>query len=357
MSQSDRADLYALLAELLAEPPEWMSLPGREWPLFDLLTQLAAESDAARHALDLVAGIPSEEVDQRRQRYASLFQAGRPRFWLYESAARTGRILGEPTFAMAQLLQAAGLETAGAELPDHISLELAFLSYLVERDNISLYEKQFLEKRAAWMIDLGRALAQSGDAVYAIIGALLANWLIESTQHATSRSIPVGRNTSTAQHAIRNTHHATRTTQHAPRATLLPIIPNPDNCTLCGFCAQVCPTRALKVLEDRRQTILALDPAECIHCGKCEKICGTKAIALIGNEPQSTQHATRNTKHETRNTQHATRNTILRHSPLAYCQKCGRPIVSQAELDYIVSQIGDAAWQHLCLDCRATLYV
>ncbi len=362
MSQSDRADLYALLAELLAEPPEWMSLPGREWPLFDLLTRLAAESDAARRHLDLVAGIPSEEVDQRRQRYASLFQAGRPRFWLYESAARTGKILGEPTFAMAQLLQAAGLETAGAELPDHISLELAFLSYLVGqiatlRFSDLSHEKQFLEKRGAWMVDLGRALAQSGDAVYAIIGALLANWLIESTQHAT-------RNTSTAQHAIRNTHHATRNTQHAPRATLLPIIPNPDDCTLCGFCAQVCPTRALKVLEDRQQTVLALNPAECIHCGKCEKICGTKAIALIGNESQNTKHATLRSIPVGRNTQHCeaslwdeTRNTILRHSPLAYCQKCGRPIVSQAELDYIVSQIGDAAWQHLCLDCRATLYV
>ena len=159
----------------------------------------------------------------------------------------------------------------------------------------------------------------------------------------------MGRNTSTAQHAIRNTHHATRTTQHvnhatrttqhAPRATLLPIIPNPDNCTLCGFCAQVCPTRALKVLEDRRQTILALDPAECIHCGKCEKICDFEALTMLP-APVS-----------------AEKSLTLRHSPLAYCQKCGRPIVSQAELDYIVSQIGDAAWQHLCLDCRATLYV
>ena len=334
MSQSDRADLYALLAELLAEPPEWMSLPGREWPLFDLLTQLAAESDAARHALDLVAGIPSEEVDQRRQRYASLFQAGRPRFWLYESAARTGKILGEPTFAMAQLLQAAGLETAGAELPDHISLELAFLAYLVERDNISLYEKQFLEKRGAWMVDLGRALTQSGDEVYAPIGALLADWLTEQAHHATHNP---------ALSEVEGTQHATRN-------TFLPIIPRADDCTLCGFCAQVCPTRALKVLEDRQQTILALDPAECIHCGKCEKICGTKAIALIGNESQ-------NTKHATLRSIPVGRNTILRHSPLAYCQKCGRPIVSQAELDYIVSQIGDAAWQHLCLDCRATLYV
>ena len=190
MSQSDRADLYALLAELLAEPPEWMSLPGREWPLFDLLTQLAAESDAARRHLDLLAGIPSEEPDQRRKRYAALFASGKPRFWLYESAARSGKILGPQTFEMARLYQAAGLEAAGAELPDHISLELAFLAYLVERDNISLYEKQFLEKRGAWMIDLGRALAQSGDPVYAPLGQLLADWLTErmnqSSQPATN---------------------------------------------------------------------------------------------------------------------------------------------------------------------------
>jgi ferredoxin len=332
MSQSDRAcpersrraDLYALLAELLAEPPEWMNLPGREWPLFETLTQLGAESDAARRHLDLVAGLPSEGVDQRRARYAALFASGRPRFWLYESAARTGKILGKPTFAMAQLLQAAGLETDGAELPDHVSLELAFLSHLVERDNISLYEKQFLDQHGAWMIDLGRALGQSGDAVYAPIGQLLADWLTERMQRATPNS------------------------QLATRNALLPVVPNPNDCTLCGFCAQVCPTRALKVMEDRQQTILALNPAECIRCGKCEKICEAKAIALIGNESQSTQHATYHPV-----AQRSGRNTILRQSPHARCKTCGKPIASQAEMDYIVSRIGEAHWQHLCLDCRA----
>ena len=213
---SHRADVYALLAELLAEPLDWMSLSGREWPLFDLLTQLAAESDSARRHLDLLAGILSEEPDQRRERYASLFASGRPRFWLYESAAKTGKILGEQTFEMARLYRAAGLESAGAELPDHISLELAFLSYLVERDNISPYEQQFLENHGDWMIGLGRALKQSGDPVYAPIGALLADWLTEQTHHAT---------TSQAQHSLHN--------------KLLPNIPHADDCTLCGFCAQV----------------------------------------------------------------------------------------------------------------------
>src|SRR3990172_8050359 len=152
MSHSDRADLYALLAETLAEPPDWMSLSGREWPLFETATNLVSESEAARRHLDLLAGIPSEEPDQRRERYETLFASEKPRFWLYESAAKTGKILSPQTFEMARLYCAAGLEAAGAELPDHISLEMTFLAHLVERDNISSYQeilRQFLEKHSA----------------------------------------------------------------------------------------------------------------------------------------------------------------------------------------------------------------
>jgi nitrate reductase assembly molybdenum cofactor insertion protein NarJ/Fe-S-cluster-containing hydrogenase component 2 len=318
MSISDRAELYALLAELLAEPPDWISLPGRDWPLFDLLTQLVAESGAARRHLDLVAGVRSEEPGQRRGRYASLFASGRPRFWLYESAARTGKILGPQTFEMARLYQAAGLEAAGAELPDHVSLELSFLSHLVGQIGNLSYEQQFLDQHAAWMIDLGRALAQSGDPVYAPIGQLLADWLIE-------RMAP------TAQLAT--------DTQHATRSTFLPVIPNSSDCTLCGFCAQVCPTRALKVMQNAEGDFLSLNIAECIHCSKCERICEFRALKMSLPAP-SVENV-----------------VILRHSPHVLCKTCGKPIVSQAEMDYIVSQIGDAAWQHLCLDCRAALYV
>ncbi|GAB4504976.1 MAG: hypothetical protein Fur0043_19710 [Anaerolineales bacterium] len=310
-----RADLYALLAELLAEPPEWMTLPGREWPLFETLTQLAAESEAARRARDLVAGIRAEGLNQRRERYAALFQSGRPRFWLYESAAKTGKILGEATFRMAQLLQTAGLGSAGAELPDHISLELAFLAYLSGQVEDLSHEQQFLEQHGAWMIDLGRVLQQMGDSVYAPIGALLADWLTERMQPSTFNLQP-------------STHNA-----------LLPTLPNPEECTLCGFCAQVCPTHAIRVLEDHTQTILALDAAECIHCGKCERICDFKALKM--GFPSSGEAGVRG------------EGFILRRSPVAHCEKCGKPIASQAEMAYIARQVGDAPWQHLCLDCRA----
>ncbi len=340
MTDSRRAELYALLAELLAEPLDWMSLSGREWPLFDLLTQLAAESDSARRHLDLLAGIPSERLDQRRKRYATLFASGRPRFWLYESAARSGKILGPQTFEMARLYRARGLEPAGAELPDHISLELAFLSYLagqiapstsLRTSNLS-HEQQFLENHGAWMIDLGRALGQSSDPVYARIGALLADWLTEQMQlHPAC--------TSDAGTGERSRMDAPRNTQHTARNTFIPIIPNPDDCTLCGFCAHICPTRALKVMQNNEYDFLSLNPMECIHCGKCERICEFHAMVMSSPSPHASG--------DMGETQ------ILCQSPHARCLTCGKPIASQAEMKYIVSQIGEAAWQHLCLDCRA----
>jgi len=307
--RSRRADMYALLAETLAEPPDWMSLTGCEWPLFETVADLASEFEAARRHLDYLACIPPEEPRLRRKRYITIFASGKPKFWLYESAALTGKILGPQTFEMARLYRASGLEPVGAELPDHISLELAFLSQLVG----SSQEKGFLKSHAAWMISLGRALSNSGDKVYAPIGALLTDW-VESSLAPVPAYVKVGKR-------------------------VVPSLPRPDECTLCGFCVQVCPTRALKILEDIEVTSLVLETMECIHCRKCEKICEFHALKMVF--PMANDAKVQ----------------FLRESPQIQCQNCGQSISSQAEMDYIVSQIGKFAWQHLCLDCRPVLYV
>ena len=309
MSHSDRADLYALLAETLAEPPDWMSLTGREWPLFETVAELVSEFDGAHRHLNRLAYIPPEEPHQRLERYRAIFASGKPGFWLYESAALTGKILGPKTFEMARLYQAAGLETVDAELPDHISLELAFLSHLAGLSD----EKYFLESHAAWMIDLGRVLSHTGDEVYAPIGALLANWL---------------------ESALAPPLH-----EKDEKSTRVPTLPRPEDCTLCGFCAQVCPTRALMVLEDVKNTFLIFEAEECIHCSKCKRICEFHALEMsLPTVRDAKPH-------------------ILRHSVQVQCQTCGQPVASQAEMNYIVSQIGKAAWQNVCLDCRPGLYI
>ncbi|MEK9162043.1 MAG: molecular chaperone TorD family protein, partial [Chloroflexota bacterium] len=123
-----RADLYHYLAEAFADPPEWLTLAGSEWHLYEIASDTECLKDT--QCLKKIANIPAESFAARRTRYNSLFVGtGRPRFWLYESAY-LNRLFGPETFAVAKIYRAAGLEIVGAELPDHISNELAFLEHL-----------------------------------------------------------------------------------------------------------------------------------------------------------------------------------------------------------------------------------
>ena len=318
MSSCTRADLYQALAEALSDPPPWMAGPGCDWPLFESAARLAPQSEAARRAIQVMAEVRAESVTARRKRYTALFAGpGRPCFWLYESAFLNGRILGRETFAVEQLYRAARMEIASAELPDHASLELAFLAHLaaVGEDSILSYERQFIEQHAGrWLPELGRALAHSGDEVYAPIGQLLADRLAEAAR-------------------LRRAH--------APATSLrLPIIPQAEACTLCGFCVQVCPTRSLAAQETKSETVLLLSAAACIGCGKCERICETHALKMKPL-PEGSE-----TSKEW---------SLLRQSPCAVCRACGQPTISRAELDFVAAQIGRPAWLEYCLNCRPQL--
>ena len=123
---------------------------------------------------------------------------------------------------------------------------------------------------------------------------------------------------------------------------------------MCGFCAQACPPHALRWVENPRETRLVLAPADCDGCGKCVQVCEFKAIALIpslipnpsptGGRESLPSPFGRGSGGEG--------SVILCSSPVVPCQNCGAPIASQAELAYIVRQIGEAKWQNYCLDCR-----
>jgi len=320
-----RADMYSALAEAVSEPPEWMVAPGREWPLFEIATRLAPDT----RCLSALAKIRAEPLAGRRKRYAALFVgSGRPRFWLYESAFLTGRILGPATFAVEKLYRAAGLDTLGAELPDHASMELAFLAHLAESVETTGpvvstdMERRFIETHAGrWLPQLGKALAHSGDEVYAPIGQLLADWLRE-----------VGRK----QKAV-STRSEQPAARRLPPAFCLPLIPQPDSCTLCGFCVQVCPTRALTVCETSAETKLVLSVGACNGCGKCERICQSCALHM---------------EQDPGRLGHSEVLTVLRESPRARCSACGAPTVSRAELEFVAAQIGHPAWLDYCGDCR-----
>ena len=324
MSFSERAELYAALAEALAEPPEWLCLAGREWPLFELATQLLPDS-AAVAALAL---IQPESMPDRKARYANLSggrqasaqAGGQPAFWLSESAFLTGRILGEATFEVAKCYSQSGLQVEGSELPDGAATELAFLASLVENNN-PVAEQDFLKQHASrWLPALGQALAQADDPLYAAIGQLLSDWITQAARPARPLIVKLP---------------VLDVVGSSPR---LPVLSDVAACSLCGFCAQRCPTGALTIRETDRQTGLVLLASACTSCGRCVRACEMKP-SLISMQASVAE-------------QLSSQPVVLVLSERVACQQCGKPMVSQAEMDFVISKIGHPDWLDFCDTCR-----
>ena len=312
-SVSEHAELYNTLAEALAEPPEWMRLPGCEWPLFDLVAHLLPGSSV----LPKLVAIPAESEPARQARYATLTkgQVGQPSYWLYENAFLTGSILGQATFDVAKYYSQAGLEVEGSELPDGAAPELAFLAYLALNDPAG--EKDFLHQHAArWLPELGKALSLGSDPLYAVIGQILFEWINYAKAGFPAPAMPAVqlRRAGTGQ---------------------LPVLRDAPACTLCGFCTQRCPSAALFIKETDQQTSLTLIPSRCNGCARCARVCDA---GLISMQP-AIQKANASV-------------VVLRTSERVACHHCGQPMVSQAEMDFVIKQLGHHSWLDLCPDCR-----
>lgn len=59
-----------------------------------------------------------------------------------------------------------------------------------------------------------------------------------------------------------------------PHENTLPVI-YLDKCNGCGLCVDVCPARALRVVQGK----VRLAHTNCDYCGECEATCPTGAIA------------------------------------------------------------------------------
>ncbi len=317
-----RARLCTALAEALAEPPAWLSESGHQWPLFISALEVAQHEDctAIRQTLLDLAEIPPEDLRTRRRRYEALFfGGGRPRLWLYESLALDSQLAGPSTVAVGLVYEAAGLVVAETELPDHASVELAFLAHLFEQESKKPTEaaqwrrarRLFVRRHAGhWLPALGEALARTGDLVYRPIGCLLSAALGTDLQPRRSS--------------------LSRTTRG------LPVLPQPENCNLCSFCVQVCPTRALAIHETEETTALLLADSTCVGCERCARVCMANALRLSPVTPREGQR-------------------VLRQSPRVRCPACGQFTVSQAELAEVAARIGTPTWLNYCSDCRPLL--
>lgn len=317
-----RARLYQLLAEALADPPDWLSQASRQWPLSDAAEEVAhlEDNQAILQAAAAQTAIPPEDIVKRRARYEALFTGhGSSIHWLYESLARDGQLAGPSCQAVWSVYEAAGLVVAGTELPDHASVELAFLAYLTgqEAENPTKavqwrhIRRLFLSRHAGrWLPALGDALARTGDLVYGPIGRLLAAVLRTD---------------------LRQSRTPTKQTNRR-----LPVLLKPQMCNLCGFCVQVCPTHALAIRETETTTSLLVSDSACVACERCVRICMTGVLGLAPSVPREGR-------------------SLLRQSPRAHCPGCGQPLISEAELAAVAARIGAPSWLNYCPDCRSLL--
>jgi TorA maturation chaperone TorD len=298
--------------------PEWLCRPGREWPLWLPVTQLAAQDQwpGMDRVVQAMAAVPAASRPRRQAAYETLLSGSDgPPIPLYESQFLGGRLLGPEMRAVESLYRQLGLELQGAELPDHAAVELEFLAWLAEREiddpehraDWHRARQRFVKLHAGrWLPEIGKRLSQSPDMAWSTLGGMLQALLRPTRRQNGSR----------------------------PREVGLPRITSVNDCSLCGFCAQVCPTQAVWIAEDQETTRLYLNPNLCVRCRKCERVCDARAISMDGDVRPSVM--------------------ILRSSSRAICPCCGTATVSRAELDAIASRLGDhPAWLDYCLDCRA----
>jgi Pyruvate/2-oxoacid:ferredoxin oxidoreductase delta subunit len=56
---------------------------------------------------------------------------------------------------------------------------------------------------------------------------------------------------------------------------------DPDSCADCGKCEELCPGKAISVVDGKRE----VDESNCVGCGLCEHHCGSGSIQLVAARP------------------------------------------------------------------------
>jgi len=98
---------------------------------------------------------------------------------------------------------------------------------------------------------------------------------------------------------------------------------DPDKCTGCMGCANVCPSRAI-IVTDTKDEWRRLDfyIERCIYCGRCEEVCEEGAIHLTDQFETSTDN---------KEDLHVSIEIYM-----GSCQRCGRCFTPEHPLDKMI---------------------
>ncbi len=102
-----------------------------------------------------------------------------------------------------------------------------------------------------------------------------------------------------------------------------------ERCICCGACSRVCPTDARELILDKERGVIRnIHYADrCIYCAQCVKGCPTEAIY---HTPEFDLSRTERGGWET-----------FVEKEVAYCEICGVPFATKAQLLHIAHKVGD----------------
>ncbi|OGO51419.1 MAG: hypothetical protein A2148_11790 [Chloroflexi bacterium RBG_16_68_14] len=115
---------------------------------------------------------------------------------------------------------------------------------------------------------------------------------------------------------------------------------NGDTCSLCGLCADRCPTRALAFVESEDGARLLFTARDCTGCGLCAEACPEGVLRIERRLDLASVEGEA---------------LALKAAEMVRCRRCRYPFAPEAMLSRVLSQLGDKAppiVASYCPDCR-----
>jgi TorA maturation chaperone TorD/Pyruvate/2-oxoacid:ferredoxin oxidoreductase delta subunit len=285
----------------------------------------------------------SEAEPGLEQEFTRLFLGpGRPVAHPYESVYREGRTMGDTTLDVRRCLAGEGLTSSAQTLPDHVSIELAFMANLAARearawddgdddrarDCLARQESFLHDHLTAWLPQFcHRILAGRPLDHYADLARDTETFVVGDAVRVRAW--------------LGNGAGASAGVVARPERWVVTV---DRGCTLCGICIQVCRPGALQQVRPagRGTVVLRVDAVLCDGCAACQHWCPEKVIAvnrlLDGEHPSEGE---------------------LARSAMLACPRCGQPYAPVAMVAKVQAQVDqghEALLQRLalCHECKVT---
>lgn len=291
----------------------------------------------SRTYTDLASAFSKPQPGLEREFTRLFLGPGRPVVHPYESVHREGRMMGNPALDVRRFMADEGVTPAGQILPDHVSIELAFMAYLTSCE-ASFWETGDEERANHYLDRQERFLREH-----------LMQWLPQFC-HRILTGRPHAHYSALARH-LQSVVAADllQIQDRLPRASDDPSIEVEmrdwwrvwvgSGCTLCRVCVQVCGPGALRLVPQETATSLSYEATLCNGCAACQRWCPEEAIHVdrVDECPAGSE--------------------LVRSAKLT-CPGCGRLYAPATMVDNVrglLGEMGEAMLQRLimCPDCKS----